>query len=228
MKAEEDRDDLDAAMKLGRASAPLPQCAEKSRDARGGRGATPKAVTERARQRDHPTKSKMAERDVHPRWLHRSGSLRQNPMGKVPQAARGASAPDASQLIVEHESSCAAAGDDRDTTIVPPRVTGMGEDLWANGSIEFTFNPEALGGYPTHAGVAWTDGAPGCDASLEAYDSDGALIGTSVARAVGDGDNNGGTAEDRFLGVVNAGGVSRIVVRDSGGGVEADHLQYGR
>ena len=54
------------------------------------------------------------------------------------------------------------------------------------------------------------------------------LIGTRTAVGVGDASNAGTVAEDRFFGVVSAGGIKRIVVKSPAGGVEVDHLQYGR
>lgn len=60
----------------------------------------------------------------------------------------------------------------------------------------------------------------------------GASLGTIVAPNIGDGNFLSGTAEDRFFGVSNAGGISRIhifnsVMTGAGSGIEADHLQYG-
>lgn len=97
-----------------------------------------------------------------------------------------------------------------------------------SGTIGFSFDAAVLGALPTHVGIVWTDGAPSCDAIFQAYDADNVLIGTKTAAMVGDGDNSGGTAEDRFFSVVHATGVMRIVVSSSAGGVEVDHLQYGR
>jgi hypothetical protein len=37
----------------------------------------------------------------------------------------------------------------------------------------------------------------------------------------------GTTDEDRFYGVTTTGGISRIVITNSSGGIEVDHLQYG-
>jgi hypothetical protein len=102
------------------------------------------------------------------------------------------------------------------------------EAAFANGSIEFTFDAGTLGALPTHVGIVWTDGGLGSDAGFTAYDADAMPIGTLTAPAVGDGNNTGSTAEDRFFGVVHAPGVSRIVVTSSGGGVEVDHLFYAR
>lgn len=99
---------------------------------------------------------------------------------------------------------------------------------FANGTIEFTFDAAVLGALPTHVGIAWTDGATNCDAIFEAYDAADVLIGSKTASAVGDNSNQGTVAEDRFFSVVHAAGVKRIVVKSSAGGIEVDHLQYGR
>ncbi len=99
---------------------------------------------------------------------------------------------------------------------------------FASGTIEFTFDATALGALPTHVGIVWTDGSPGCDAIFDAYDTTGTIIGTSTATAVGDGTNVGSVGEDRFFAVVHTAGVKKIVVKSSSGGVEVDHLQYGR
>lgn len=97
-----------------------------------------------------------------------------------------------------------------------------------SGTFEITFDAGVLGALPTHVGIAWTDGSTTCDAIFEAYDAANTLIGTKTAAAVGDPSNAGTVAEDRFFSVVHAAGVKRIVVKSSGGGVEVDHLQYGR
>jgi hypothetical protein len=105
----------------------------------------------------------------------------------------------------------------------------------ANG-ITFTFDPEILGGLPTHVGIVWTDGGSpaddgGLDAdiSFEAFDADGNSLGVTGATDLGDADRAGGTAEDRFFGVVYMGGISMIRIRDNDDGpIEVDHLQYGR
>jgi len=77
-------------------------------------------------------------------------------------------------------------------------------------------------------GIAWTDGAASCDAVFEAYDAQDTLIGTKTAAAVGDPANTGNVDEDRYFTVVHAAGVKKIVVKSSSGGVEVDHLHYGR
>lgn len=105
---------------------------------------------------------------------------------------------------------------------------GSCNSAFANGTIEFTFDAAALGQLPSHVGIAWTDGSPGCDAIFEAYDATDTLLGTKTAAAVGDEGNTGQVAEDRFFAVVHGAGVKRIVVKSSAGGVEVDHLTYGR
>jgi hypothetical protein len=94
------------------------------------------------------------------------------------------------------------------------------------GGITFTFDPQAPLGLPTSAGAVWTDGGLGVDVTFESFDQNGASLGTIVAPAVADGDNSGGTAEDRFFGIMNPGGISAIKLSSPGGGIEVDHLQF--
>ena len=107
-------------------------------------------------------------------------------------------------------------------------VAGTCNALFAGGTISFTFDAAVLGALPTHAGVAWTDGDTGCSATFEAYDAADALIGMKTMANAGDVSVTGTVAEDRFFSVVHAAGVKRIVMKSSAGGVEVDHLQYGR
>ena len=118
-------------------------------------------------------------------------------------------------------------GDDGALDGTCAKAGGCGS-AFGGGTLDFTFDAAVLGGLPTHVGIAWTDGATGCDASFEAYDALNVLIGTRTATGVGDATNTGSTAEDRYFGVVHAAGVKRIVVKSSAGGVEVDHLLYGR
>ena len=109
-------------------------------------------------------------------------------------------------------------------------VKGVGScnAAFGGGTITFTFDAAVLGALPTHVGIVWTDGSPSCDAIFEAYDAADVLIGTRTAATVGNADNTGTTDEDRFFGVVHPAGVKKIVIKSSSGGVEADHLAYGR
>lgn len=106
--------------------------------------------------------------------------------------------------------------------------SGLGGDSFFSGSggagISFTFDVSVLGVLPNAVGIVWTDG--GGTISFEAFDalnnSLGVLIGSHA-----DGSFNGETAEDRFYGVTDSGGISRIHISNSAGGIEVDHLQYG-
>lgn len=102
------------------------------------------------------------------------------------------------------------------------------DDLWANGSVTFTFDAAALGGLPTHVGLVWTDGGPGSTVTLEAFDAAGTSLGTRAGTGFADGAFTGGTAEDRFFGVRWAGGVRQVRLSNTSGGIEVDHLYYGR
>lgn len=94
--------------------------------------------------------------------------------------------------------------------------------------ITFTFDAVALGALPTHVGVVWTDGGASCDVTFSAFDATNTLIGTKTLVMAGDALNTGEVAEDRFFGVVASGGIKSITVTNSTGGIEVDHLQYGR
>jgi hypothetical protein len=93
-------------------------------------------------------------------------------------------------------------------------------------TIDFRFTP---GGMPTHAGLVWTDGEG--SVSFEAFDSTGqriGLIGPFSGNGFPDLTVANTTAEDRFFGAVSPSGISRIRVFNTLGGVEIDHVQYGR
>ena len=87
-----------------------------------------------------------------------------------------------------------------------------------NTSLTFTFNAAILGALPTHAGIVWTD---------VGYDTEALSLGTKTA-FLGDGFSTGQTAEDRFFGAIDVGGISKIVISmPYSGDWEVDHLQYG-
>jgi PEP-CTERM motif len=96
-----------------------------------------------------------------------------------------------------------------------------------NGTVTFVFDATALGGLPTHVGLVWTDGAPNSTVTF-IVGGTSSLLGTIVAPGMGDGDNFGGTDEDRFFGWSDPAGILTITMTDPGGGIEVDHLQYGR
>lgn len=81
--------------------------------------------------------------------------------------------------------------------------------------------------FPTSAGVLWTDGGTPTDGAVfEAFGPDGELLGTIGPFTLGDGNNNGGTSEDRFFGARDAGGISRLRLTHASGGIEVDHIQF--
>jgi hypothetical protein len=100
--------------------------------------------------------------------------------------------------------------------------------LFANGSVELTFDAQALGALPSHVGLVWTDGGYGTSVTLTGYDAQDGVIYTQTVDGIGDNDNYNTTTEDRFFGIVHYDGVKRVVVTNSSGGIEIDHLQYGR
>lgn len=106
------------------------------------------------------------------------------------------------------------------------------EGIWTSGGLTLTFDAAVLGALPTHVGLVWTDGGVaggfGTTVTLEASDGDDQLIDSEVVPNIGDSVNTGATAEDRFFGIVHMAGVRRITVQNSSGGLEIDHLQYGR
>jgi hypothetical protein len=110
--------------------------------------------------------------------------------------------------------------------------SGLLGDSWFNSgaSTSFSFSAAALGALPTYAGLVWTDGPFGTGVTFTAIGADGVTaVCTIPAASVGNSSFNGETAEDRFFGCSDPGGISRIdVVNGSGGGIEVDHVQYGR
>lgn len=109
--------------------------------------------------------------------------------------------------------------------------SGLNGDDYFTGSgaagVKFSFNAAVLGALPTSAGIVWTDGGPGTSVTFSAFGASGELLFTTTQSGFADNSNNGETAEDRFFGVVNAGGVSAIFMSNASGGMEVDHLQYG-
>jgi hypothetical protein len=102
-------------------------------------------------------------------------------------------------------------------------------------TVTFSFDEVSLGRFPTHAGIAWTDvgestspqGYGYGQVTLEAFDPQGNSLGTRGPYLLGDGDTKGQTAEDRFFGVVDPGGISKITLSMNSDDWEMDHLQYG-
>lgn len=108
-------------------------------------------------------------------------------------------------------------------------IDGSGQNgrSWFNGDgaagVTFTYvGAEPL---PTAFGIVWTDG--GGIITLQAFDGNGVKIVDEVFAGIPDVSVSGTTAEDRFLGVTDPGGIKAIRVSNSSGGIELDHIQYG-
>jgi hypothetical protein len=109
------------------------------------------------------------------------------------------------------------------------KMVGTCDAWWGSGTLTFTFDGDALGGLPTHAGAVWTDG--GGKVGFEVFDAEGTIIymvepfsepGFPGPAVTSD------TTEDRFFGAYAPGGISAIRLYNTSGGIEVDHLQYGR
>lgn len=107
--------------------------------------------------------------------------------------------------------------------------SGTGGHSFFSGSgaagITFTFDASVLGHLPTQVGIVWTDGAG--TTLFEAFGPGGVPLGQIGPVSIADGSISGTTAEDRFFGVTNPGGISAIRISNTSGGIEVDHLQYG-
>jgi len=100
----------------------------------------------------------------------------------------------------------------------------FGDSYWTPGAVRFTFGSPL----PTAAGLVWTDGATsGEQVTLEAFGPGLVSLGTFGPFSVGDGNNLGGSAEDRFFGVQDLGGILAISLTSLIGALEVDHVQYG-
>lgn len=103
--------------------------------------------------------------------------------------------------------------------------SGLAGHSWFFGSgatgVTFTFS----GPLPTAAGMVWTDGAG--TTTFEAFGPGMVSLGTIGPAAIADGSFSGTTAEDRFFGVQDPGGILAIKLRNTSGGIEVDHVQFG-
>ncbi|MEN8008186.1 MAG: FlgD immunoglobulin-like domain containing protein [Candidatus Krumholzibacteriota bacterium] len=106
-------------------------------------------------------------------------------------------------------------------------IDGLGQDgrswFYAIGfyGVTFTFS-EPL---PTAAGMVWTDGAG--LVTFEAFGPGMVSLGTLGPVDIADNEYSGATAEDRFFGVKDPGGILAIKLNNLSGGIEVDHVQFG-
>ncbi len=115
-------------------------------------------------------------------------------------------------------------------------IDGLGIDghsYWAfadtkdGPAARFEFDPKVLGALPRSVGIVWTDGNVNAITIFEAFGPKGESLGTMEFTSLDDGRGQGGTAEDRFMGVIFSGGISAIEVSADLGRIELDHVQYG-
>lgn len=95
------------------------------------------------------------------------------------------------------------------------------------GIIRFMFDAAELSELPTHVGIVYTAGWG--DVSFEAFDANNDSLGLhTYSNLFPTILPQGSTANDRFIGLIHAGGIRRLSVGTTGGyGIEFDHLQYG-
>lgn len=93
-------------------------------------------------------------------------------------------------------------------------------------SIVFNFSSDSSGLGPTLAGLVVTDAAKNSTIKFHAWDSEGNLIG-KIVKKFGDISRKGTTKDDRFFGVANSQGISKIrIFVNNKKGFEVDHVQY--
>jgi len=98
----------------------------------------------------------------------------------------------------------------------------LGHSMFGVGFMDVTFDPLALGGLPTYAGLVWTDGNN--PVTFEAFDENGLSLGTLIGNHA-DGTFAGTLADDRFYGLTYDGGISRLRISNPPA-TEIDHIQY--
>jgi hypothetical protein len=116
---------------------------------------------------------------------------------------------------------------DCDDGVVDGTCAGC-DALYGNGSLEVGFDAGVLGQLPSHVGMVWTDGGADSSVTITGYDASDSVIYSESVPGIGDTSIYGTVEEDRFFGIVHYEGIKRVTVLNSTGGVEIDHLQYGR
>jgi hypothetical protein len=97
-----------------------------------------------------------------------------------------------------------------------------GRSLFDSPPFEVAFLPPL----PTSAGLVWTDGGTATSVTFEAFGPDDQPLGSIGPFTLGDSSNGGDTDEDRFFGVRDDGGIARLRITHTSGGIEIDHIQF--
>ena len=90
--------------------------------------------------------------------------------------------------------------------------------------VTITFDAAILGSLPIEVGIVWTDGAG--STLFEAWGPGDLPLGTIGPVSIADPTVTGQTGEDRFFGVRDRGGILKIRISNSFGGIEVDHFQF--
>lgn len=109
------------------------------------------------------------------------------------------------------------------------KTEGTCDAWWGGGSLRLNFDASVLGGLPTHVGMVWTDG--GGKVAFEAFDAQGLSLykfGPYSEPGFPDDTVNSSTSEDRFFGAFSPLGIGSVLISNTAGGIEIDHLQYGK
>lgn len=94
--------------------------------------------------------------------------------------------------------------------------------FFSDGPTGVTFT---LPGLPTSAGIVWTDGWG--TTTFEAFGPGMVSLGIIGPVALADDFITGETAEDRFFGVQDSGGILAIKLSNTEAAIEVDHVQFG-
>lgn len=109
------------------------------------------------------------------------------------------------------------------------KVNGKGSNghSFTTGAFKsITFNFASQDGHgPTAAGLVFTDGKANAKIVFKAWDTAGNFLG-KIKVKLGDLVRNGTTGEDRFFGLTNESGISRIQIASNYAGFEVDHVQF--
>lgn len=108
-----------------------------------------------------------------------------------------------------------------------PQTTGRCVSVFnGDGGSGVTVRFVGVGPLPTAFGLVWTDGAG--TITFSATGAQGQSLGSITANGFQDLSFGATTGEDRFFGLQFAGGIQSLHIRNPGGGIEIDHLQYGQ
>ncbi len=97
-----------------------------------------------------------------------------------------------------------------------------GRSVFSGSPVEVSF----MTPFPTAVSLVWTDGGTNASVTFEAFDPANVSLGTIGQVTLGDASNFGTTAEDRFFGVSDVGGISRVRISHTSGGYEIDHIGW--